>query len=454
MSLKTRLVLLSTVWLIFVLLLFNMFTYFFVVRITTRSEIQLLWKKAATITEKPEIWDPHKWSNANLLDEYLVPGELIRIIGPDNKVKAQAVSADVLLRQPVAFRNDIHSFVANNGKNRMVFVQMPLFSGQEQIGMLEIGHVLDLLDDYLSVLVTALTITTGGAVILSLLGGFFYTRFLFHPITRLADTMKAIQTSGVFRHFDLERLPQSDDIRKLGDTFNRMMDSLEKNFEQQKRFVADASHELRTPLTVIESYASILQRWAASDPALREEAVDAIYKEAIHLKNLVSSLMQTAESEAVQRMKWTKVDLTDMLTDVVRHMRRSFHREIEFRHDDTPIVLEADAGKIKQLAIILLDNAIKYSRRKIRMHLHQHDDVAELSVLDMGIGIPADRIPYLFDRFYRVDQARSRKTGGVGLGLAIAQNIVKSHGGSIHVKSKTGRGTKILVRLPLRRTVV
>ncbi len=448
MSLKTTLMLLSTVWLIFILLAFNVFTYFFVVRLTTKSEIQLLWKKAGTILSLPAIHQPWNWNDANLLGENLVSGEIIRIIDEHNIVKNQVYSNDELLKHPPVYHDTFFSEVVNTGETRMIFVQVPLVTDNDQTAVLEIGRVMNLLDDYVGILVTALMITTGGAIVLSLAGGYFYSRFLFQPITQLADTMQAIQESGVFRKLDMGKFSKSDEIWKLGVTFNRMMDSLERNFQKQRQFVEDASHELRTPLTIIESYSELLKRWGQSDPEIRKEAVEAVYTEAIRMKNLVSSLMQVIDSDSHQIMEWKRIDLVAIVKAAVRSMRHSFQRIIECRTMEQSVLIDGDAEKIKQVMIILLDNALKYSRKKIRVEIIKTNTCVQVSVLDLGLGIPADRIPMLFDRFYRVDKARSRKTGGFGLGLAIARNIIHHHGGTIRIRSKKNIGTKVDVCLP------
>ncbi len=448
MSLKMRLMFLSALWLIFILVLFNVFIYFFVIHITTQSEIQLLFKKAVAVLEKEQVDDPSQWKDPQLLNEFLVNNEIIRIITPDSQVQNQLYSNEKLLAFKSVYREGAHSKVINNGESRFLFVQVPIYQGEHRIAMLEIGRLMNILDEYMSVLVTALTVTTAGAVLLSIAGGYFYTKFLFRPIKYLADTMQTIQESGDFQTLSLDYATQKDEFWQLCLTFNRMMDRLELNFIQQKQFMEDASHELRTPLTIIESYASLLKRWASNDEKLREEAVEAIYSESVRLKTMVSDLMQLVDSHTEERPHFAPLNVVPLIRAAASSLQYSFRRDIAVEVEEDDMEIMGDKKKIKQLLIILLDNAIKYSSKKIRITARRKKDRVVISVIDQGIGIPKGKIPFIFDRFYRVDKARSRSTGGAGLGLAIARAIVQSHEGSIRVDSAYGQGTTVSVEFP------
>lgn len=448
MSLKLRLVLLSTIWLIFILILFNVFVYFFVIKITTKSEVQLLWNKADTISEQGLILQTENWEQRHLLDHYLVSNELIRIVDMKGRVVNQICSNDKLLEKPTALRNTFHSEVINNGGVRFIFVQVPLYRNEAQIGMLEIGRVLNILENYMNILLTALTVTSIGAVILSLIGGYFYSRFLFRPIHQLADTMETIQQSGEFKKLDMSQTSSTDELGKLGLTFNEMIGRLEYNFAQQKRFVEDASHELKTPLTIIESYANLLKRWASNDPELRNEAIDAIRSEAARLIGLITSLFVLVETDRNEMMKRETISLIPLISTTVNSIKQTFKREIHLEVESNYIQIYGDPEKIKQLLIILLDNAIKYSNKSILVKVEEDRQRVKLMIADQGEGIHGKELPHIFDRFYRVDKARNRKTGGAGLGLSIAKNIVELHHGYIEISSAAGKGTTVTLQFP------
>jgi two-component system sensor histidine kinase ArlS len=448
MSFKLRLVALSTAWLVFILILFNIFIYFFVVNLTTKSEVQLLWNKANTILQEKWIQDPSAWIDSAALHDYLVSSEMIRIVSLDSEVLIQVASTEVLVDMPTQYSSEFKTDVMTRKDRRIIMVQVPLYHNQEPVGMLEIRRVLNLLTNVFDLLLSALIITSVCAVLLSLFGGYFYTRFLFRPISQLAYTMETIEQNGVFKRLNIAYASKTDELAKLGMTFNRMIGKLEKQFLQQKQFVEDASHELKTPLTVIESYASMLRRWGNKDPKLQAEAIDAIYSESIRLKGLIHSMLELAELERKEPFHMEVFALNPLIQATVNSLQQTFRREIQFVSHQPQIKIRGDAQKVKQLLLIILDNAIKYSSEYIVVEVEQHSYKVLVAVKDRGVGIRRKEIPKIFNRFYRVDQARSRKTGGMGLGLSIAKNIMEQHGGRIDIQSQENLGTTVLLSFP------
>jgi two-component system sensor histidine kinase ArlS len=449
MNLKLRFTLLSAVWLILILILLNIFIYYFVIKITTASEVELLWNKSYTILENEQIHHPDQWNKAGLLDDYLVSGELIRIVDPDSNVIAQVVSDEELLKKTPVYQTVPESEIINSETGRLIFVQIPILHKGNIVGMLEIGRIIKSLNNYMQVLTTVLLFASGGAVIFSIIGGCLFTSLLLRPIDQLMRTMQTIQKSGTFKRIAIASPSTEDELSRLGITFNDMIQKLEENFLRQQQFLADASHELRTPLTIIESYANLLKRWAGNDPKLREEAVDAIHSEAIRLKGMTNSLLDlvTVSNEKEKGMNQRGFDLAAVAESTVAKIKQSFERDIILEAEGS-LIMVGDKEKIKQLLIILLDNAIKYSKDIVKVTIKEEERFAVLAVQDQGVGIPKKEVPRLFERFYRVDKARNRKTGGLGLGLAIAKQIVEMHQGSIDISTKLGVGTTVTVRLP------
>ncbi|WP_248925789.1 ATP-binding protein [Paenibacillus hamazuiensis] len=450
MSLKTRLIMLTSIWIVLLVALFNLFIYFFFVRMSTLSENRLVWNKAQIILRDPDIHSPKNWDDPKLLDEFLEPNTLIRIIDRDNTVRTVSFSDENLLQHPPVFRTDYYWVSKRYNGFRAIFIQVPIYSKKEQVGQLEIGKSLNVLNDYLSVLVTALTLTSIGILLFSVVGGFFYTRFIFRPIRELFSTMQTIQKKGSFAKLSPELTMKQDELGRLGMTFNEMIDRLEENDRRQRQFVGDASHELRTPLTVIESYVSLLSRWGGDDPSIREEALEAIKTETKRLKTLTSSLLRLAESEREAEPNRQETPLIPLIRQTIDSFKVTFHRNISLLCEGDDAAVYADPEQIRQLLVILLDNAIKYSSDDIELSLEDRPSYVLLKVKDRGIGIPEDELPHIFERFYRVDKARGRKTGGSGLGLSIAKRIVDLHHGSIDALSEEGVGTTIRVKLPKR----
>ena len=235
----------------------------------------------------------------------------------------------------------------------------------------------------------------------------------------------------------------------------RALIPIKEAYDRQKQFAADASHELRTPLAVVMSSADLL----LADPSIQNpflrQVLEDLKSEVKKMTNLVSDLLMVARSDNnALKVKIQRLDLTEILKQVIRTMTPIAEKKnIRLSGEDfRKVMINADEQKIKQLAIILVDNAIKYTPEggAVLVRLEKVDDTrAVFAVMDSGIGIAPEDLDKVFERFYRVDKARSREMGGNGLGLAIAAEIVKLHDGKISVESKLGEGTKFTVELKI-----
>ena len=233
----------------------------------------------------------------------------------------------------------------------------------------------------------------------------------------------------------------------------RALVPLKEAYDKQKQFAADASHELRTPLAVVMASADLL----LADPSIKEpflrQVLEDLKSEVKKMTNLVSDLLMVARSDNnALKFKIQRLDLTEILKQVIRTMTPiAEKKDIRLAGENfRKVLINADEQKIKQLAIILVDNAIKYTPEggAVLVRLEKFDNArAVFAVMDSGIGIAPEDLDKVFERFYRVDKARSREMGGNGLGLAIAAEIVKLHDGKISVASKLGEGTKFTVEL-------
>jgi len=248
-----------------------------------------------------------------------------------------------------------------------------------------------------------------------------------------------------------------DEISRLAQTFNELLDRIEASFDIERRFIADASHELRTPLTAIRGNVDVLLRQAdrsANTTPEEREALTDMQREASRMSRLLEDLLtlaraDTASSEELATL--SPISLTEPVSSAARTAQAlAPDREIVADLRDDPWV-EANPDQIEQVALILLDNAIRHSAAPtaVTIRLQRSSAYAEIVVVDRGEGIAPQHLPHLFDRFYRVDTARSRQSGGTGLGLAIAHSIVLRHGGEIDVLSALGVGTTFTVKLPL-----
>lgn len=266
------------------------------------------------------------------------------------------------------------------------------------------------------------------------------------PLKDMTTTVKEIKGNDLIARLDTKGA--KDELKDLAITFNEMMDRIEVFVERQKQFASDASHELRTPVAIIQGYTDMLNRWGKDDPKILEESIQSITQETTNMKNLLEKLLFLSRSDKnTLKVNMQLIDLSQICKDVLKET--SF---IDDEHDllskiEDNVKLTGDPELIKELIRILIDNALKYTPEggSITLGCAITKKNIVLSVKDTGIGIPKEHIPHLFERFYRVDEARNKHTGGTGLGLAIAQQICTTHHSKIFVNSVLNEGTEFII---------
>ncbi|MFC7392006.1 sensor histidine kinase [Scopulibacillus cellulosilyticus] len=452
MKLRSKIYLFSTGILFIILLLTNIAIYFLYVHSAIDKEEDILSNQANIIFEN---LPPSKLndSDSNALKPYKINDGMVRYINKDGKVIHQVMDDDDFEHIHPVVVNDEEKKQMTADDHQIFIARYPVKIGNdddddhgEVIGTLELAVKLDNVYEDSSLLLTILVITSLIALILSLIGGKLLSNLLLKPISLLSQTMKATQESGQFKKIKMNN-PSKDELYQLAVTFNKMMDQLEENFEKQKQFVSDASHELKTPLTVIESYAKLLKRWGAEDPDVRQESIEAIYSESIRMKELTHQMLDLASSEKQKSLQIETFDLVPFCKQLARTLETVNHREIWVQSDQDQVRVNWDPQKLKQVLMILLDNALKYSEKPVGIILKEQHGRIALTVKDEGIGISEENQKNIFERFYRVDPSRQRGSGGTGLGLSIAKAIVEQHEGDIEVKSQIGKGTAITIFL-------
>jgi two-component system OmpR family sensor kinase len=281
----------------------------------------------------------------------------------------------------------------------------------------------------------------------TVLAGFLLAAQALRPVATLTDTAVTIAGSRDFER-RVPEPPRRDELGKLARTFNVMLTSLQQAYQAQKQFVADASHELRAPLTAIQGNLELLERHPEMGEADRQEALGEASREAKRLTQLVADLLALARADAGVPIRSERVELDRIVLGVVGEARQLAHGQQVNVDTIEPVEVVGDPDRLKELTLILLDNAIKYTppAGAISVSLHRRDHAALLEVHDTGIGINEHDLPHVFERFYRADPARRRDTGGTGLGLSIARWIGDQHGAEIRLTSTPGQGTRALVR--------
>ena len=283
-------------------------------------------------------------------------------------------------------------------------------------------------------------------------GGYWLSRRALSPVDSLARTAREISGTNLNRR--LQKLDTGDELQRLSDTLNEMLDRIESAFLRITQFTADASHELRTPVSLIRTEAELALRRSRGE-AEYKESLRHILLEAERTTALLEQLLSLARTDSGREaLHLQPVDLRQTLRTVVDGWQQvATIRNLQFSSSlDAPeSSVMGDETLLRRLADILLDNAFKYtpSPGSVRLSLEQSANSAVITVRDSGVGIAEEEQSKIFERFYRVDKARSRAQGGAGLGLAIAQWIVTQHRGSIRVESQPGSGTTFRVELPM-----
>lgn len=310
-----------------------------------------------------------------------------------------------------------------------------------------IDEVQSVIDDFLKTLVWVVP----AVLLLSIVGGWFLSRASLHVVDEISRTAKEITASNLSRRLPV---PKSDDeVRRLSETLNDMISRLENSFGQIRQFTADASHELRTPLTILTGEIELALR-SRKRPEEYQDVLSSALQEVLRLSRVVEYLLLLSRADMGQiHLEKEPINLSEMLADLadaatVLGAPKNIY--ITYRHTED-LVIEGDQAKIYQIFLNLVDNAVKYTPEGglISLTIHRDGRFAEVRVRDTGIGISAEHQKKIFDRFYRVDRARSRELGGAGLGLSIVQWKVEVHGGEINVESEPGQGSTFIVRLPL-----
>jgi len=282
-----------------------------------------------------------------------------------------------------------------------------------------------------------------------LLGGHFFARRVIRPIEEISATAADISLSNLSRRIDVTGT--ETELTGLARTLNQMFDRIESAFSQQVRFTADASHEWRTPVAVILSHAELALDKPRPVEELRE-TIETCRRSALRMRSLIESLLTLARFDSGEvKIESRSFDVMRTVGDGIALVRPlADKRRITFQINLSPATATGDPDRIAQVITNLLTNAIRYNQDQgvVTVTLQSLPAETVLTVSDTGIGIPPEHLAHIFERFYRVDNARSRKDGGVGLGLAICKSIVTAHGGQISVSSHVNRGTKFEVRLP------
>jgi heavy metal sensor kinase len=300
---------------------------------------------------------------------------------------------------------------------------------------------------WLVVLVMGLALLILGAVS----GGFLLAHRALGPVGRIIRSAERISSRNLN-----QRLPvpdTGDELERLSIALNHMISRLEEAFQHTQRFLADASHELRTPLTIMQAGLEAITERTNAKLDVREVAGSAL-EETERLRRIVEGLFALSRLDAGEALEKSAPfdlgELAESTTDQICLLAEDKDIAIAC-HSDQKVIIEGDRARLKQVVVNLLDNAIKYTAQggRIDVRVSAWNGRALFEVSDNGPGIPEESLLLVFERFYRVDRARSRELGGAGLGLSIVKSVVTAHRGRVEVQSKEGEGSRFIVELPL-----
>jgi len=339
-----------------------------------------------------------------------------------------------------------------HGEDRLLIIRSPITDAQF-VGTVEIVKNLETFDQLIDQLLIVMIAIGIGAVILSFFGGIIASKQLLSPVRDISNSVERIKKLGLKERVQVNET--HDEISELAMHFNELMDQIEKAFAKQRQFVEDASHELRTPLQVIKGHLSMVDRWGKDDPEVLNKSLKSSLREVDRLTRLVKDLLDLSrlDSDYYEQYEIEKIEVVPLIEDTIQNFQMvNPDFEFVFEHEDiTKRQLLIQKNQLEQLLIILMDNAIKYSsdQKKIEVYVSISNDQFNIKVKDYGIGISADELTNVFDRFYRTDKSRTRKKGGYGIGLSIAKRIIEKYHGSINIKSELNKGTSVIVQIPL-----
>jgi heavy metal sensor kinase len=379
----------------------------------------------------------------------LVPGLVVYRSGPpaDRSFNPAALNS---IARPVAPGTEIV------GEQHLMIRTTPVNAPSGRY-LVELGVSTQSLDEGLARLLDLLGLLLPVMILCAAGGGYWLVNRALRPVDRLSQTAEQMSLQNLTLRLPVA--PSGDALERLAISLNNMLGRLRHSVQTSRRFLADASHELRTPLTVIKGELQELTHVPNLTKGDVRERVGSVLEEVSRLEHLVSGLLVLSRLDAGEtQTEWVNVDLAELALSTAEHMRLIAEDrgiEIDLLGLREAVIL-GDRARLKQIVVNLLDNAIRFTPRSGRVALRtaSDDSGVVLEVSDTGIGIPAASITQVFDRFFRVDVARSRDDGGAGLGLSIVKSICTAHGAEIDVESMINNGSSFRVRFPRRSVAI
>lgn len=438
MKLKAKIHLYSTLLAILTLLAVNGLSYYLFENYSyssaanpLRADVQQVATALSQVQNQTEI--------PTILRAYAPENGALRVMGESSI--SYAVETEPLLRSYEADVNLNEAFTKADTKDGTVLsVATTALLGSGEIVTITLHQLTTSLDATLALLFRTFVIATLLGAVLLFSSNFLLGRQVTAPIEQLIRHIQGNRERGSYRVISVDGR-RKEETAVLAREFNSMMEKLGENYNKQEQFVANAAHELKTPLTIIESYANLLKRRGTSDVEVTAEAIEAITSETERMKWMVEQFLELARSQQAIEIERQSLNVVTLTQDLAHQLERLYSREIVVEATGE-VWKSTDSARLRQLLTVLIDNAKKYSETPIYVSI----DSSRIEVKDQGVGIPEKDLPHVFDRFYRVDEARARGTGGSGVGLAIAKELANQLNLDISISSELGKGTAVTLR--------
>jgi len=476
-TLRARLTLWYSVVLALLLLLFSLTSYFLFSRAANRRTDADLAELANSflVTFQDELQDPDKSGGLQAaarqaMLEHHVRGDILLIVDAANKVVVS--STDLVSSNTQASSIASHALASSSFQNFLAGASQSdrrfqnvvgekggfrayatRFSADSQSWELVILRSLHGQKEMLQQIRSAFAWLIPFGVLLAGLGGYFLARRSLAPVAAMGKQAERIGAANL--HERLQMRNANDELGRLARTFNELLDRLDRSFERQRRFISDASHELRTPVSILRGEAEVALSQLSRSPEEYRESLAVLHEEAQRLARIVEDLFTLTRADAGEyRLAQSDFYLDELAADCVRATRALAQAKSIKLMAVTPeeMPVHADEDLLRRMILNLLDNAIKYTPAggNVSVTCGSVPEGYELSVTDSGRGIPAEMQSRVFERFFRVDRARSRAgvDGGAGLGLSIARWIAEAHLGRIELVRSDGAGSEFTVRIP------
>ncbi|WP_017547548.1 sensor histidine kinase [Salinicoccus carnicancri] len=441
MKLGTKIQLYTTVMTVIVVILINLFVYYSYKNFSLNAEMDQLENRGANIMEELQKANANNVNSEAVLQAFLLSDGYVRVVDSEgNPVVRIATETEYAgLAEPYS-TSQYKKSVSHEGME-FVMVSLPVIWDDGQVHSLQIYENVYFLYDTFEVLKWILVVSTLIILTVIFLLNRVITNAILKPVNKLIDKMKKTDDTSKYTMIDINQ-KDTKELRELSEAFNEMMLDLKTHDENQQAFIMNASHELKTPITVISSYSQMLKRFGKTREDILDESIHAISDETQRMQYLTEQLLSFAKvSREDESFQLEPIRIVKLIGNVTARLEKVYDRPMELAFDNRGVLALVDVETFDQLLKIFLDNAYKYSSDNISINIRELENNVEVTIADKGIGIPAEDIDHIFTRFYRVDKARARKTGGSGLGLSIAQELAKLNDITIDVTSRMNVGT-------------